>query len=101
MKEGTEVKITDGSYSMKIDDYKVVFAGGLRNETWIVLALGCTLPACRKEQMNNVIIKGKKTGQVVFIQKRFCCPIDDDMVVINGKRWSKDTIAEALRHHAK
>jgi len=27
--------------------------------------------------------------------------LDEEMIEINGKKWSKDTIAEALRHHAK
>ena len=108
MKQGTEVRINDGSWSLAINGTSLEHVSGssLVNERYIVLAGDCKLPADRgcsgNETLNNTIVIGIDSGRVVFTQATFLSAVkDDNIVVINGKKWSKDTIAEALKHHAK
>ena len=81
MKDGTIVKVHDGSYSWAITGKGLQHTSG--NELmalgkFIVIATGCDLPAddiCDNQERNNTVIKSITSGLVVFIQERFLTPV--------------------------
>lgn len=78
MKKGDIVKVNDSSYSFKIvNGYLEHHPGDVQKENQIVIATNCDLPTddsygYSKSQHNDIIVRSQISGEITFVQQRFC-----------------------------
>lgn len=74
--KGDIVEVFDGSWSLAVEDNKFRHSFGreMFRRDFEVLYTGLVLPSSDVDEVNNIIIKAKDNGQIIFTQERFIKP---------------------------